>query len=193
VVHSKTQDKTEDLKENEAQSEIPLVEESTETAESSEVVEDLKETVQQLKDQLLRALAETENVRKRAVREREEALQYAITNFARDLLVVADNLRRAIDAFPKESEGNSFGEIKGMIEGVKLTEKELLSAFEKHKIQKIDPLGEKFDHTYHQAMFETETDSTPAGEIVEVLQPGYVLNNRLLRPALVGIAKAVGS
>jgi molecular chaperone GrpE len=191
VVHSKTHNENEELKKNESQTEDSSHEEILETAECPDVEENLQETVQQLKDQLLRTLAETENVRKRAVREREEALQYAVTSFARDLLGVADNLRRAINALPSEREGDLPAEVKAMIDGIKLTEKDLLSAFEKHKIQKIDPLGENFDHSYHQAMFETETDDSPAGIIVEVLQPGYVLNNRLLRPAMVGVSKEV--
>jgi molecular chaperone GrpE len=191
VVHSKTHNENEELKKTESQTEDSSYEEILETAECPDVGENLQETVQQLKDQLLRALAETENVRKRAVREREEALQYAVTSFARDLLGVADNLRRAINALPSEREGDLPAEVKAMIDGIKLTEKDLLSAFEKHKIQKIDPLGENFDHSYHQAMFETETDDSPAGIIVEVLQPGYVLNNRLLRPAMVGVSKEV--
>lgn len=185
MVHSKVHDENE----NGSQANDSNIEEISETAEASEVGENLNETAQQLKDQLLRALAETENIRKRAVREREEALQYAVTNFARDLLVVADNLRRALDALPAEDEEKLPTEFKAMIDGVKLTEKELLSAFEKHKIRKINPLNEKFDHTYHQAMFEVETDDSSAGTIVEVLQPGYVLNNRLLRPAMVGVTK----
>ncbi|MBL0941281.1 MAG: nucleotide exchange factor GrpE [Alphaproteobacteria bacterium] len=187
MVHSKIHDENE----NGSLTEDSTTEESSGISKPAEVEENLQETVQQLKDQLLRALAETENVRKRAVREREEALQYAVTSFAKDLLGVADNLRRALEALPAEKEESLPVELKGMIDGVKLTEKELLSAFEKHKIQKINPLNEKFDHTYHQAMFETENDDAPAGTIVEVLQSGYVLNNRLLRPAMVGVTKPV--
>lgn len=179
MVHSKENDEHADSKENEIQQEPASI---LETFES-------QDEVQQLKDQLLRALAETDNVRKRAVRERESALQYAATHFARDLLPVADNLRRALDALPNATENNLSPELKAMIDGVILTEKALLSAFEKHGIQKITPMGEAFDHTYHQAMFEMETNDHPEGTIVEILQPGYIISNRLLRPAMVGVAK----
>lgn len=141
------------------------------------------------KDQLLRAIAETENVRKRAERERLEIAQYGITNFARDLLTVADNLGRAIESMEK-NEGN---DIQAMIEGVKITEKDLYKVFEKHKIKKIEPLGEAFDHNFHQAMFEVESEEQPAGTVVQVLQAGYVLGDRLLRPAMVGVAKVPAS
>ncbi len=139
------------------------------------------------KDRLLRALAETENVRRRLQRERDDASKYAVSNFAKDLLSTVDNLRRALEAMPE-------GEVKdtrtqGLRDGVAATERELLGAFERHGLKRIDPKGERFDHNFHQAIFEAERPDVPAGTIVEVLQPGYVLHERLLRPAMVGVAK----
>jgi molecular chaperone GrpE len=139
------------------------------------------------KDRLLRALAETENVRRRSEREREDTQKYAISGFAKDLLTAVDNLRRALDAVPE-------GEIKdprtrSLLDGVAATERELLAAFERHGLKRVDPIGERFDHNFHQAIFEAERPGVPAGTVIEVLQPGYVLHERLLRPAMVGVAK----
>jgi molecular chaperone GrpE len=139
------------------------------------------------KDRLLRALAETENTRRRAQREREDALKYAITGFAKDLLPAADNLRRALDSLPEAEVRDE--RTRGLLAGVAATERELLSVFERHGIRRIDPQSEHFDHNFHQAIFEAEREDQPAGTIVEVLQPGYVLHERLLRPAMVGVAK----
>jgi molecular chaperone GrpE len=139
------------------------------------------------KDRLLRALAETENARRRFQREREDTQKYAISSFAKDLLSAVDNLRRALDAVP---EGEiSDPRTKSLLDGVAATERELLAAFERHGLRRIDPKGEAFDHNFHQAIFEAERPDTPAGTVVEVLQPGYVLHDRLLRPAMVGVAK----
>ena len=139
------------------------------------------------KDRLLRALAETENVRRRAQREREDALKYAIAGFAKDLLSAADNLRRALESLP-ESEVKDE-RTRSLLEGVQATERELLGVFERHGIKRIDPRGEPFDHNFHQAIFEVERPDQPSGTVVEVLQPGYLLHDRLLRPAMVGVAK----
>ncbi|HEX6441309.1 MAG TPA: nucleotide exchange factor GrpE [Stellaceae bacterium] len=140
------------------------------------------------KDRLLRALAETENVRRRFQREREDTLKYAVAGFAKDLLSPVDNLRRALESLP-ESEIDD-ARAKSLLEGVAATERELLGALERHGLRRIDPKGEPFDHNFHQAIFEVERDDAPPGTIVEVLQPGYVLHDRLLRPAMVGVAKA---
>ncbi len=139
------------------------------------------------KDRLLRALAETENVRRRLQRERDEAQKYAVGGFAKDLLSAVDNLRRALDAMP-ESEVTE-PRAQSLREGVAATERELLAAFERHGLKRVDPKGERFDHNFHQAIFEAERPDLPAGTVVEVLQPGYVLHDRLLRPAMVGVAK----
>jgi len=139
------------------------------------------------KDRLLRALAETENVRRRLQRERDDAGKYAVAGFAKDLLSAVDNLRRALEAMPEAEIKDS--RTQGLREGVAATERELLGAFERHGLKRIDPKGERFDHNFHQAIFEAERPDLPAGTIVEVLQPGYVLHDRLLRPAMVGVAK----
>jgi molecular chaperone GrpE len=140
------------------------------------------------KDRLLRALAETENVRRRLQRERDDAQKYAVGGFAKDLLSVVDNLRRALEAMP-EAEAND-ARTRGLRDGVAATERELLAVFERHGLKRIDPKGERFDHNFHQAIFEAERPDASPGTVVEVLQPGYTLYDRLLRPAMVGVAKA---
>ncbi len=142
----------------------------------------------QLKDQLLRALDDTENLRRRAEREREDTSKYAVATLARDVLSVADNLRRALEAMPAEQAPNDA--TRNLLTGVEATERELLSIFERRGIKRIDPLGERFDPNFHQAMFEVPNSGQQAGTVVQVLQPGYIIHDRLLRPALVGVAKA---
>ncbi|MBA3813593.1 MAG: nucleotide exchange factor GrpE [Alphaproteobacteria bacterium] len=161
-----------------------------EAALSSEGIkeEDLSAANTALKDQLLRTMAELENYRKRAEREREEMAKFAITGFARELLTVSDNLRRALESVPAEHE-KPEELLKILVEGVEITEKELLTVFKRHGIEKIEPLGQPFDHHLHQAMFELEDSDQPAGTVVQLMQPGYSLNGRLLRPALVGVSK----
>lgn len=156
-------------------------------AENADVVA-LKAEVSELKDQLLRALAETENLRRRAQREREDLQRYAGAPLARDLLGVADNLRRALESV---DDGKASGDegLKTLVEGVTLTEKELLTAFEKHQIVKLDPVGEKLDPHRHEAMFEMPAPDHANGTVVQVVQSGYLLHDRLLRPARVGVAK----
>ncbi|MGH6960356.1 MAG: nucleotide exchange factor GrpE [Dongiaceae bacterium] len=141
------------------------------------------------KDQLLRALAETENVRRRTQRDRDEALKYAIAGFAKDLLVVADNLRRALDAIPKEALAGDEA-LRTLATGVEMTERLLQGAFERHNLKRIEPIGEKFDSHLHQAVFEVPGSGQPAGTVVQLLETGYQLHDRLLRPAMVGVAKA---
>jgi molecular chaperone GrpE len=139
------------------------------------------------KDRLLRALAEAENTRRRAQRERDDATKYAVSGFAKELLSAADNLRRALDSLPEAEVGDD--RTRSLLAGVAATERELLAVFERHGIRRIDPMGERFDHNLHQAIFEVERSDRPPGTIVEVLQPGYLLHDRLLRPAMVGVAK----
>ena len=162
--------------------------EGAETASPEERVEALEAELADAKDRLLRALAETENTRRRAQREREDALKYAISNFARDLLSPVDNLRRALDSVPEAEITDP--RTKSLLDGVAATERELLAAFERHGMKRIDPKGERFDHNFHQAIFEAERPGAAPGTVIEVLQPGYVLHGRLLRPAMVGVAKA---
>jgi molecular chaperone GrpE len=141
----------------------------------------------QMKDQALRAMAEAENTRKRAQRDREDAQKYGITNFAREMLIVADNLRRALEAIPAETL-QADEALKNLYDGVAATERQLEAALGKQQIQRIWPEGERFDSNFHQAMFEVPDSGKPAGTVVQVLQAGYKIHDRLLRPALVGVA-----
>jgi molecular chaperone GrpE len=166
--------------------ETPSESEANESSPETRSTE-LEAELAEYKDRLLRALAETENVRRRAQREREDASKYAIAGFAKDLLSAADNLRRALESLP-ESEAKDE-RTRSLLAGVAATERELLGAFERYGIKRIDPRGEAFDHNFHQAIFEVERPDQPSGSVVEVLQPGYVLHDRLLRPAMVGVAK----
>ncbi|HEX3504274.1 MAG TPA: nucleotide exchange factor GrpE [Xanthobacteraceae bacterium] len=143
----------------------------------------------EMRDRLLRTLAEMENLRKRTDREVADSRIYGVTSFARDMLGVADNMRRALDAVPAELRANADPSVKALIEGVDLTERELLKALEKNGIRQFSPQGEKFDPNLHQAMFEVPNPSVPAGFVVQVVQPGYMIGERILRPALVGVSK----
>ncbi len=140
-----------------------------------------------LKDRLLRAVAETENLRRRSDREKADAANYAMTAFARDLLSVGDNLRRALDSIPEDTDLGDNA--KTLVEGIEMTERELLNMLERHNIKKIDPMGEKFSHDLHQALFELPDTGEEDGTIVQVMQIGYKIKDRLLRPAMVGVAK----
>jgi len=150
---------------------------------------DANAKIAELKDQTLRALAETENVRRRVQRDRDEALKFATTGLAKDLLPVADNLRRALDAIPKDAIEKDEA-LRNFATGVEMTERLLLAALERHQIKRIEAVGQKFDSNLHQAMFEVPGTGQPAGTVVQVLEAGYTIQDRLLRPALVGIAKA---
>jgi molecular chaperone GrpE len=143
----------------------------------------------EMKDRLLRTLAEMENLRKRTEREVADSRQYGIASFARDILGVADNFRRALDAVGPEVRAGADAAVTSFIEGVELTERELLKALEKNGIRKIEPQGEKFDPNLHQAMYEVPDPSVPSGSIVQVVQPGYMIGERILRPAMVAVAK----
>lgn len=160
-------------------------------ANRNERVVKLEAELADTKDRLLRALAETENQRRRGQREREDAQRYGSSSFAKDLLDVADNLGRALASVAADEVKDE--RIKSLLEGVAATERALLAAFERNGIRRIEPqLGDRFDFNLHQAMFEIENSGRPAGSIVQVLQAGYQMHDRLLRPALVGVAKAEG-
>ncbi|HEY1982194.1 MAG TPA: nucleotide exchange factor GrpE [Xanthobacteraceae bacterium] len=143
----------------------------------------------ELRDRLLRTLADMENLRKRTDREVADSRLYAVTSFARDILGVADNMRRALDAVGPELRASAEGGVKALIDGVELTERELLKALEKNGMRQFSPQGEKFDPNLHQAMYEVPDASVPAGSVVQVVQPGYMIGERVLRPALVGVSK----
>jgi molecular chaperone GrpE len=152
----------------------------------------LEAEVASLKDQVLRALADGENVRRRAEREKEDAGKFAVSSFAKDVLSVADNLRRALESMAGAQPDASHGEaVATLLAGVEATERELLGAMERRGIRRLFPMGERFDPNFHQAMFEIPSVTETPGTILQVLQPGYVLHERLLRPALVGVAKVM--
>lgn len=153
-------------------------------------LEAVKAEAADLKDKLLRALAETENLRRRAEREKADASQYAVTKFARDVLTVADNLKRALDACPPEARGEASPQMKAVIEGVEATERHLQSTLERHGVKMIDTAGARFDPNLHQAIAEVPAEGKPAGTIVNVVQTGYIIADRLLRPAMVTVARA---
>jgi molecular chaperone GrpE len=148
----------------------------------------LKEN-EELKDRALRAAAEMENLRRRTARELQDARAYSAANFARDMLSVSDNLRRALDAIPAEAKAAGDAGFTALIEGVEMTERAMLAALERHGVRKLQPEGEKFDPNFHQAMFEVNNPDVPANTVVQVVQPGYSIGERVLRPAMVGVAK----
>jgi molecular chaperone GrpE len=143
----------------------------------------------EFKDKFLRTLAEMENLRRRTEREVADARVYGITQFARDIVTVADNMDRALQALDAEIREKADAGVKALLDGVELTERELLKALEKHGVQKIEPQGQKFDPHRHQAMYEVPDESVPAGTVVQVVQAGYLIGERVLRPALVAVSK----
>jgi molecular chaperone GrpE len=142
-----------------------------------------------MKDRLLRTLADMENMRKRTEREVADARAYGISAFARDILGVADNMHRAMQALDDELRAKADEATKALLEGVELTERELMNVLEKHGVKRIEPLNQKFDPNRHQAMFEVEDASVPSGTVVQVMQSGYLIGERVLRPAMVAVSK----
>ena len=143
----------------------------------------------ELRDRFLRLAAEMDNLRRRTERDVKDAKSYAVTAFARDMLSVSDNLRRALDAIPADAKENGDAGLKALIEGVDMTERSMLSALERHGVKKIEPEGQKFDPNFHQAMFEVPNPNVPNNTVVQVVQAGFVIGERVLRPAMVGVAK----
>ena len=152
-------------------------------------VEALAREAAESRDKMLRTLAEMENLRQRTRREVADAKTYGITGFARDILDIADNLQRALDAVPVEAKAAADPGLKALMEGVELTERSLLNTLEKNGVRKFDPSGERFDPNFQQAMYEVPDPSVPAGTVVQVVQAGYMIGERVLRPALVGVSK----
>jgi molecular chaperone GrpE len=160
-----------------------------EAVESAQAQPDPVAVAIELRDRLLRSLAEMENLRKRTDREIADSRLYSVSSFARDVLVAADNMRRALDAVAPELRASAEPGLKAFIEGVELTERELVKALEKNGVRQFTPQGEKFDPNLHQAMFEVPDATVPAGSVVQVMQPGYMIGERVLRPAMVGVSK----
>lgn len=149
----------------------------------------LRTEIAELKDRTLRALADAENTRRRAEREKQDASQYAISRFARDMLAVADNFARAIEACPPEARESASPQLKAVIEGVEATDRQLVATLERYGIEPIDTAGAKFDPNFHQAIAEVPSRDKPPGTVVDVVQAGYRIGERLLRPAMVTVAR----
>src|SRR4051812_32097599 len=154
-----------------------------------EVVVKLIKENEELKDRALRVAADMENLRRRTARDVHDARSYAIANFARDMLSVSDNLQRALDAVPEDAKVSGDAGFKALFEGVDITERAMISALERHGVKKLNPEGERFDPNFHQAIFEVPNADVPANTVVQVVQPGYSIGDRVLRPAMVGVAK----
>ena len=173
----------------EAEGAIPALSRA-EQVKVAELVETLSRENADHKDRLLRTLAEMENLRKRTDREVADMRQYGIASFARDVLAVADNMERALEALDGELRETANPGVKALLDGVELTERELLKVLDKHGVKQFEPKkGDKFDPNLHQAMYELPDPSQPAGTVAQVVQPGYMIGERMLRPALVGVAK----
>ncbi len=153
------------------------------------VVEALNAENSQLKDRVLRTLAEMENLRRRTEREVADAKTYGATSFARDMLSVVDNLARALEHLPEEARKNADPHLQSMIEGVELTARDLEAVLGRHGVRKLDPKGQKFDPNFHQAIFEAPDETVPAGTVSQVVQSGWTIGDRVLRPAMVGVSK----
>jgi molecular chaperone GrpE len=160
------------------------------TPEADDLVAEARSEAAEFKDKLLRTLAEMENLRKRTEREVVDARLYGIAGFARDVLAVADNMHRALAAIGPELRDTADAKLKAFIEGVEITERELLKTLEKNGVKKFSPQGEKFDPNVHQAMYEVPASDEPPGHVAQVIQAGYMIGDRVLRPALVAVSKA---
>lgn len=159
------------------------------TSDDHEVLEKLLLENQTLKDDALRTVADMQNLRKRTQREIQDAKTFSVSAFAKDMLGVSDNLRRTIEAAPKGENGAVDDNLKTLLDGVEMTDRSMLSALERHGVKKLDVMGKKFDPNFHQAMFEVPDTETPNNTVVNVVQDGYVIGTRMLRPAMVGVAK----
>jgi molecular chaperone GrpE len=173
---------------NDADPQAASVEEEV-AGEAADPVAQLVAENADLKDRLLRAVAEMENLRRRTEREIADTRQYAVSSFAREILTVGDNLRRALDAVPQDARKSAEAVWSSLLEGVELTERELLKVLGKHGVRVVEPAGQRFDPNLHQAMFEVADPTLPPGTIVNVIQPGYMIGERVLRPAMVSVAK----
>ena len=186
--NKKTEEQDLETPTSETTEQAPEQEQETEEVETSEdIIAKLNEEITNLKDQRLRAIAELENFRKRAEKDQSDALKYGVSNFAKEIINISDNIERAQSSIPEEAKNNEA--IKPVIEGIDLIAQSVVTTFEKIGIKKIESLNEKFDHNLHQAMMEIEKDDLEPGTIVQELIPGYTLHDRLLRPAMVGVSK----
>ena len=159
----------------------------TDNEKQNELEENLCDEIEQLRDEKLRLLADMENLRKRSDRDRMDSIRYGNINFARDILSLGDNLSRALDAIPKDAEKTET--ITNLINGLRMVQREFTSILEKHGIKKIEALNQRFDHNFHQAMMEIESEEVEEGIVIQEIQSGYNMHDRLLRPSMVGVAK----
>ena len=159
----------------------------TDNEKQNELEENLRDEIEQLRDEKLRLLADMENLRKRSDRDRVDSIRYGNINFARDILSLGDNLSRALDAIPKDAEKTET--ITNLINGLRMVQREFTSILEKHGIKKIEALNQRFDHNFHQAMMEIESEEVEEGIVIQEIQSGYNMHDRLLRPSMVGVAK----
>ncbi len=171
-----------EAQEDQAQAEV-------ETEGEGDALDALRAENADLRDRFLRLAADMDNLRRRTDREIKDAKSYAVTGFARDMLSVSDNLRRAIESLPEEARTGADAAVTALIEGVEMTERGMLSTMERHGIHKIEPVGQKFDPNFHQAMFEVPNPDVANNTVVQVVQAGYAIGERVLRPAMVGVAK----
>lgn len=174
---------------NEAATETPAATPEAEAPAAPDPLEALRAENADLKDKYLRLAAEMDNLRRRTEREIKDAKTYAAAGFARDMLSVSDNLRRALDAIPAEARASAEAGLMALIEGVEMTERAMLAALERHGVKKLEPAGQKFDPHFHQAMFEVPNADIPNNTVIQVVQDGYVIGERVLRPAMVGVSK----
>jgi molecular chaperone GrpE len=165
------------------------VNEQADFAQEPDPIELLKAENSELKDKFLRLAAEMDNLRRRTEREVKDAKVYSTSAFARDMLSVSDNLRRALEAIPAEMRAAAESGFMTLVEGVEMTERAMLGALERHGVKKIEPTGQKFDPNFHQAMFEVPNPEIPANTVIQVVQDGYTIGDRVLRPAMVGVSK----
>jgi len=172
-----------------AQAAETATEDASAANEDADPIEALRAENAELKDRALRVMAEMENLRRRTEKELKDTRQYSVAGFARDMLTVSDNLRRALDAVPDELRQNADAGLVALLEGVEMTERELLNQLEKNGVKKLEPAGQKFDPNFHQAMFEVPNTEVPNNTVVQVVQAGYQIGDRVLRPAMVGVSR----
>ncbi|SDU47619.1 nucleotide exchange factor GrpE [Stappia sp. ES.058] len=182
-------DTPEDIAAEEAFAQQAAADADVESDAEVDPVEALKSENAEMKDRVLRTMAEMENLRRRTEKEIRESRQYSVANFARDMLGVGDNLRRALEAISDDARASADEAMRVLIDGVELTEREMINQLEKHGVKKLDPEGERFDPNFHQAMFEVPNTEVPNNTVVQVVQAGYVIGDRVLRPAMVGVSK----
>ena len=180
------EEKTDDIQSTEANESVEDLNENNSDSPEN-IIEKLNEEIQGLKDQRLRAAAELENFRKRAEKDQADALKYGVSNFAKEIINIKDNVERAQSSISEDVRSNDA--VKSVVEGLDMIAQSAASTFEKIGIKKIESLNEKFDHNLHQAMMEIENDEVEPGTIVQELISGYTLHDRLLRPAMVGVSK----